>query len=374
MTTAYTHARLYTGQQVLDDHTLVISGDTIVAIHPSAEAVEAEAIHDCTGWSICPGLIDVQVYGGGGALFSTHPTLATLENLATHCYRHGTIGFLATLPTSPPALMEQAIEAGCTFKAKYPQALFGLHLEGPFLNTAKCGAHPTEWILPFEESAFSYWLQRGKGVVQVMTIAPEFLTPTAIALASASGVRLSAGHSNATYDQATAAFQQGVPLATHLFNAMSALGHRAPGLVGAIFDHPRVCASVIADGVHVDYAVVRTAKRLLGERLLLITDAVDDSGKGIYQFYKKDDYYVNAAGVLSGSALTLPSAVHNCVTHEVCDLAEALRMASLYPARALHIDHYWGQLKVGFSGKVARFHDEDVQNTFQPMWALEIAR
>jgi N-acetylglucosamine-6-phosphate deacetylase len=349
MTTLYINACIFTGEAFIENGQVLVQDGRITDVSSETRNIKHETrLIDLKGALLAPGLIDLQVYGGGGALFSTNPTLFTLENIAAHCQKNGTVGFLATMPTNSPAQMEAAIEAGLAFRDKYPDVLFGLHLEGPFISVAKRGAHPQEHIQAPNAENVAYWLQRGQGIVRIMTLAPEVCSPDVRALAAQYGVVFSAGHSNATYAEATEALNNGFAVATHFFNAMSAFGSREPGVVGAVFDHPTACTSIIADGVHVDFASVRIAKRLLGERLWLITDAVDDSGSDIYRFYKKDNYFVNEAGILSGSALTMPQAVHNCVQHHICDLAEALRMASLYPARVLGVDHEYGRIATGY--------------------------
>lgn len=356
--TAITGATIFTGEAVLNQHTLLIKNGFIVAIQPNHLPVpEGYERLDRSGKMLSAGLIDAQVYGGGGALFSTHPTLDTLENLYTFNRRHGTVGVYPTLPTQSEAMMIQAIEAVRQFQSKYPDALLGLHLEGPFLNAEKKGAHPADLIQQPTAEKLRHWFELGQGALKIMTLAPECLTDDIGNLAEQYGVVLSAGHSNATYQQAMAAFDGPFSMATHLFNAMSPLGHRAPGLVGAAFDHASARASIIADGVHVDFAAVRIAKQVMGRRLFLITDAVDDSGAEPYRFYKKDDHYVNGDGILSGSALTMPQAVINCVNHGVCDLHEAIRMASLYPAQALGIDDRFGRIAVGYSGVLCEWAD-----------------
>lgn len=351
MTTLYINARVFTGEAFIENGQVLVQDGRITDVYGTSDTrhttYDTHPI-DLKGALLAPGLIDLQVYGGGGALFSTNPTLETLENIAAHSQKNGTVGFLATMPTNSPAQMEASIDAGLAFRDKYPDVLFGLHLEGPFISVVKRGAHPQEYIQTPTVENVAYWLKRGQGIVRIMTLAPEVCSPEICALAAQYGAVFSIGHSNATYAVATEALNNGFAVATHFFNAMSAFGSREPGVVGAILDHPTACTSIIADGVHVDFASVRIAKRLLGERLWLITDAVDDSGSGIYHFYKKDNYFVNEAGTLSGSALTMPQAVRNCVQHNICDLAEALRMASLYPARVLGVDHKYGRIATGY--------------------------
>ncbi|MFT4022399.1 MAG: amidohydrolase family protein [Flavihumibacter sp.] len=185
-------------------------------------------------------------------------------------------------------------------------------------------------------------------MVKLMTIAPECFSPESLGYLQSTGIILSLGHSNASYEQAMAAFDRGIPLATHLYNAMSGLQHRAPGVVGAVFDHPRVMASVVADGYHVDAAAMRIAKKIMGDRLFLITDAVTQNTEGDYRHILSENRYVMPDGTLSGSALTMYKAVRFCVEQVGIGYDEALRMASMYPARALGIDAYHGKIAPGY--------------------------
>jgi N-acetylglucosamine-6-phosphate deacetylase len=169
----------------------------------------------------------------------------------------------------------------------------------------------------------------------MMTVAPEVCTPEIVNILRDHGVTVAAGHSNATFREATDGFIQGIKTATHLFNAMSPLHHRDPGLPGAVFNSDKACASIIADGIHVDFTVLTMAKKIMKERLFLISDAVEENDHGAYQHVRQHDRYTLPDGTLSGSKLTMHAAVKNCVTHAGISPEEALRMASLYPAQLI---------------------------------------
>ncbi|MFY0253288.1 N-acetylglucosamine-6-phosphate deacetylase [Chitinophaga sp. 30R24] len=230
--------------------------------------------------------------------------------------------------------------------------MLGLHLEGPFINPVKKGAHLEQYIHPPTQEDINWILENGGGVVKIMTLAPECCSPELVRQLQAAGITVFAGHSNATYSQAYTFFDNGIRHATHLFNAMSPLESRAPGLVGAVYDHPQVMASIVADGVHVDFAAVRISKKIMQDRLFLITDAVEESKDGAYVYFREKDRYVNATGVLSGSCLTMVNAVHNCVEQVGVPLEEALRMASLYPARAIGREQSLGRIAVGYDASL----------------------
>src|SRR5690606_29430246 len=204
-----------------------------------------------------------------------------------------------------------------------------LHLEGPYLNPEKRGAHPANLIRKPEKAEIRSLLLRAGTSLRMMTIAPEQFDDELIDLLLRRGIILSAGHSNATFDEAMHGFRKGIQAVTHLFNAMSPFHHRNPGLPGATFQSDTAKASIIADGIHVDYQTLAISKRLLGDRLFLITDAVVAVDTGTYTHVFAGDRYTLPDGTLSGSALTMMQAVANCVLHAGIPLAEALRMASL---------------------------------------------
>lgn len=347
MTYLLTNCHLFTGDAFLPQHAVLVEGRTIAAVlAPSQLPTDLPQV-DAQGLLVCPGFIDLQLYGGGGHAFGLAPSLAALEHLRQHTLRHGTTSFLPTVPTPTPTILATAIEVIRQALPTMP-GLLGLHLEGPYLNPAKRGVHPTAYLAQPTRPRLHALLHQCQGVLRLLTLAPELLGTAERDLLRTSGVVLSAGHSNATYAQSMDAFAHGFTAATHLFNAMSPLTSREPGLVGAIYDHPTVPASIVVDGRHCAYASVRISQRLLGERLFLISDATDVGGAGAYAFKRHDDHFVDASGTLAGSGLTLLNAVRNCVQQVGLSLAESLRMASLYPARVLGLAHKMGRVAPGY--------------------------
>ena len=181
----------------------------------------------------------------------------------------------------------------------------------------------------------------------MITLAPEQCSRQVINLILSHSIIISAGHSNAAYTEAKKSFADGVTAVTHLFNAMSPLQHRAPGLAGAAMDDDHIMASIIPDGHHVDFAAIRIAKKAMQETLFVITDAVTDTATAYYPHQKTGDKY-EAGGILSGSALTMVKAVQNLTAHGGIALGEALRMCSLYPARLLKSDNSLGMIAPGY--------------------------
>lgn len=353
-----TPCTVYTGAEVLPDHAVLINGERIEAVLPAGGKLPVDVPRrDGRGLHLCPGFVDLQIYGGGGVLFSVAPTPPVLARLRAHTLRHGTTSFLPCLPTSPPALMTEALTTVAAALPTMP-GLLGLHLEGPYINPLKKGAHQAEFIQIPTPQSVDELLAQAAGALRLMTLAPERAGPAVVARLRAAGVVLSAGHSAATHEEASAAFGQGFRTTTHLFNAMSGFESRAPGLVGAVYDAAQAQASIIADGVHCAYAALRISHKILGERLFLITDAVESSTHGAYRFHRQGDYFVDENGTLAGSALTMLTAVRNCVRHAGIPLPEALRMAALYPARVLGLADTIGRLAPGYQADMCLFDDE----------------
>ncbi|MGN6351968.1 MAG: N-acetylglucosamine-6-phosphate deacetylase, partial [Parafilimonas sp.] len=212
-------------------------------------------------------------------------------------------------------------------------------------SKAKRGAHNPGWIFSPSIQQARELLEYGKDVIKIITLAPEVVSKEVIELVQSYNVVVSAGHSNATYEQATQSFNT-ITTATHLYNAMSAFQHREPGMVGAIFNHASVNCSIVPDGYHVSFPAIRIAKKLIGERLFAITDAVTETYEGYYTHALDGDKYA-ANGILSGSALTMNKCVKNFVEHCNIYTEEALRMCSLYPARVLNMENELGIIATG---------------------------
>ncbi|HEY0272335.1 MAG TPA: N-acetylglucosamine-6-phosphate deacetylase [Chitinophaga sp.] len=347
MLTAYLHARIFTGEVFVQDHAVLVHDRRIVSVLPVG-AVPADARRvDLQGALLAPAFIDLQLYGGNGRLLVQQPDAATIKATYDYCMAGGATHFMITLPTTSFEIMEQGMQAVRDYWAQGGQGCLGLHLEGPFMNPAKKGAHLEKYIKQPTTADIDWILEKGRDTVKYMTLAPERCDPALVARLQDAGIVISAGHSNATYEEATLGFQQGISTATHLFNAMSPLQGREPGMVGAIYDNPRVAVSVVADGVHVDFNSIRISKQILGDRLFLITDAVTENPAGDYVYLFRQDRYVNGLGVLAGSCLTQLQGVKNCVEKVGLTLAESLRMASLYPARAAGL-HTKGRIAPGY--------------------------
>jgi N-acetylglucosamine-6-phosphate deacetylase len=263
---------------------------------------------------------------------------------------------MITMATNTIEKFLQGFEAVRAYWQEGGKGLLGLHLEGPCINPTKRGAHLANCIKAPSKEEVTLLLKKGEGVFKMMTLAPEQCDDAIIELLQQHNILISAGHTNATYQQAMTAFNKGIPAATHLFNAMSPLQHRECGMVGAIMNHPLVMSSIVCDGVHVDYAAVPIAKQVLQQRLFFITDAVAETTSGEYQHLLRGNRYALPDGTLSGSALTMLQCVKNAVTHVGISLEEALRMASAYPAK-LVTDKKLGKLEKGYQASFVVFDD-----------------
>lgn len=346
---AFYNGTIFTGSEFLNGKALLINGDRIVAVTDETMMTADAERYDLAGNSIAPAFIDLQLYGGNGKLFSQELTAAALQSTDDYCVSGGCSRFLITLATNSIAVFLQGIDVVKTFlNENSGSGLLGVHLEGPYINPVKRGAHLPEHIKQPTVDELKLLLDKAEGVVKMMTLAPEQCSDEVVQLLIDNNVIVSAGHSNATYKQATNGFNKGITAATHLFNAMSPFQGREPGMVGAIYDHATVHSSIVCDGFHTSWEAVRISKKIMQERLFLITDAVTETKEGAYQHLLKDGRYVLPDGTLSGSALTMMKAVNNCVQQAGISFDEALRMSSLYPARVIGRDHLLGKLAEGY--------------------------
>ncbi|WPG22107.1 N-acetylglucosamine-6-phosphate deacetylase [Kosakonia cowanii] len=361
---ALTHCRIFTGHEILDDHALVVADGLIERLCPQAELPADIEQRSLNGALLAPGFIDVQLNGCGGVQFNDTAeavSVETLEIMQRANEKSGCTSYLPTLITTSDDLMKQGVQVMRDYLAKYPNQALGLHLEGPWLNIIKKGTHNPDFVRK-PDAALVDFLCQNADVITKITLAPEVAGCEVIRKLADAGIVVSAGHSNATLNEAKAGFRAGITFATHLYNAMPYITGREPGLAGAVLDDTDVYCGVIADGLHVDYVNIRNAKRLKGDRLCLVTDATAPAGAHIDQFifagktiYYRNGLCVDENGTLSGSALTMIEGVRNLVEHVGIALDEALRMATLYPARAIGVDKKLGTLAAGKVANLTAF-------------------
>ena len=334
---------------VFVESTISVEGSHICAIKPG---IDPGAGLVTTGW-IAPGLIDLQVNGGFG--FDLTADSATVAPLADKLPMTGVTSFLPTLITSPletyPRLLRDLEQAA---REAHGANVLGVHLEGPYLNLKRVGAHNPDYVRAPNLNELEQWA--GSPMVRLVTLAPEL--PGALDLIArlrAHDIVVSAGHSDATYEEAMKGFAAGITWGTHLFNAMSPLAHREPGLVGAFLSSDVPCG-LIADGVHAHPAAIKSVWRAKGSRgMTLVTDAMAAMGMPPGRYVLGDrDVIVDATsarlanGALAGSVLQMDAAVRNMIAFTGCSLADAITMASTTPARVIGLADRKGQIAPGF--------------------------
>lgn len=344
---ALCNATIFDGTKMHRDHAVLIEDDRIIDIISKNEIPSVAEQLFLDEILIAPAFIDVQIYGAGNHLFSHSLNSDALKAADNYCVKGGCSRFLITIATNTIDVFVKGMETVYEF-LQQPTGLMGLHMEGPYINKQKRGAHLEHCIHEPTYDEVKMLLNKSQGFLKMMTVAPEVCSNEVMELLQQQNIVLSAGHSNATYQQATIAFNKGIKTATHLFNAMSPLQSREPGMVGAVYNHPSVYSSIVCDGIHVDYAAVSISKKIMEERLFLITDAVAAVTEGAYQHVFQKDRFVLPDGILSGSALTMIQAVNNCAEHAGISFEEALRMASLYPAQVMGLEHEFGKIKKGY--------------------------
>lgn len=365
--TAITGARIFDGDVWHNGKTLLIEGSTIAGVVP-ADAVPANAdIIDATGQILVPGFVDLQVNGGGGVLLNEQPDV---DGIAAICAAHakfGTTALLPTLITDTREVRTRAIQAGREALAKGVPGFIGLHLEGPHLSVARKGVHDPSLIRPMEQADLDEMLGcRGAFDALMITVAPESTTPEQVSALAGAGFIVSLGHTDSDCGTASRYFKAGARTVTHLFNAMSPLGHREPGMVGATLDNHDVFAGLIADGFHVDpisMGVALRAKNGPG-RIFLVTDAMstigtDDTGFLLNgrQIYRKGGRLTLADGTLAGADIDMLSSVR--FVHEKLGfpLEEAVRMATVYAAAAVRLGSRKGCIRPGFDADFVLLRD-----------------
>lgn len=357
MLLAYKAPKIFTGEEWLTRCAVVVKNGLVESIVNDENIPAGATVIPYTNGFLAPCFIDIQIYGAFESLLAVEPTAASLQKLYNYCKAGGAPYFQPTVATNSYDIFYKCIDAIKDYWQKDGKGVIGLHIEGPWISKAKKGAHIDEFIHSPTIKQAETLLEYGKGVITMITLAPEVCSTEVIELVQLYGVIISAGHSNASFEQANEAFSKGIEAATHLYNAMSPLQHRAPGLVGATMHHSTVRSSIVADGHHVDFAAISIAKRIMQKRLFFITDAVTKTVKGYYPHQLEGDKYVSN-GILSGSALTMAKCVKNGVKKAGIELSEALRMASLYPTQVLKIHHQLGRIAKGFKAAFVLMNDD----------------
>ncbi len=367
MPTFALHAdRVFTGEHFVENLAVLVEGDRVAGLVPPADLPAGLPRIRHPAAAVVPGWIDLQVNGGGGVLFNEERGVDGVRRLARAFAPTGTTALLPTFVTDRPDRMVEAIRAAAQALHSGVPGVVGLHLEGPFLAVARKGAHDPALIRPMAEADVDLLLDTGIDRL-LLTVAPETVPPHLIRRLVEGGVIVSLGHSDASYEVAMAAADAGARGVTHLFNAMSQLNHRAPGLVGAALDHGGLWSWIIADGHHVAPAALRAAiaAKRGPAKLMLVTDAMPPAGAPGDTFSlngrtvrRRDGRLTLEDGTLAGSDLTMDQAIRIAVRTLGVPLAEALRMASLYPAQFLRIDDRYGRIAPGYRADLVVLGDD----------------
>ncbi|OAN11500.1 N-acetylglucosamine-6-phosphate deacetylase [Photobacterium jeanii] len=366
---AITNVDVFDGHQIHTKQAIILNGDTIERV-VAMEAAELPAdTIDGKGALATAGFIDVQINGCGGVLLNTDRRKATLDTMNATNLRHGTTQYLPTFITSREEPMKEVIDLVASIEDPQAEGILGLHLEGPFISKEKKGAHQEDCIRKLDEQTAHYLADNAKHI-SVLTLAPENASQKVIDILTQAGITVSLGHTNSTYDECAA--KHGITMATHLYNAMTPLGSREPGTVGYIFDQ-KPYAGIIVDGIHSSYASVRIAHQQLGDKLFMVTDAVNPAGTDMKEYdmagttaYVTDGKCHYADGTIAGAAITMIEGVRNLIEHVGVSKEEALRLASLNPAKSLGIENEYGRIAAGYKANITLLNKAlEVQSTFQ---------
>ncbi|OCP20824.1 MULTISPECIES: N-acetylglucosamine-6-phosphate deacetylase [unclassified Ensifer] len=350
-------ARLFDGIEWHDGAALLIEAGRVKAIVAAGDVPAGATVVDAHGMLLVPGFVDLQVNGGGGALLNEEPSVEGIRQICTAHAKFGTTALLPTLITDTREVRSATIHAGLQAKAAGVPGFLGLHLEGPHLSVARKGAHDPSLIRPMDDADLAEMLDCAKALgVLMVTVAPENATKEQVRALADAGVVVSLGHTDVGYDTAVSYAKAGARTVTHLFNAMSGLGHREPGVVGAALATGTLHAGLIADGYHVDPASMGVALRAKTGpgQIFLVTDAMSPIGTDMTSFelngreiLRHGGRLTLADGTLAGADIDMLSSVR--FVHEKLGLPveEALRMASAYPADAMGISSHKGRLLPG---------------------------
>ena len=349
---ALINGEIYTGEGIVKNKAIIIDGNRVEALVD--EIPKDIKVIDLQGKIVAPAFIDLQLNGCGGVLFNDEISLETLRIMNETNIKTGTTSYLPTLITTTDENIEKALKLVEENENLEEIGVLGLHIEGPYISIPKKGIHNPAYIRVMSDEIIHKIAKFGSKVTKIMTIAPENAKVEHLKELKDSGINLSIGHTNATYEEALEKVEY-FKMATHLFNAMSSFTSREPGVIGAIFENKSLYTGIIVDGVHSHYGSVKIAKDILKEKLFLVTDAVAPVGTNMESFMfegnkvlYKDGKCISPDGTLGGSALTMIEGVQNLVKHVGVSLEEALFMASTYPAKAIRVDDKYGYIKEGY--------------------------
>ena len=362
------NAKIFDGEKFTDKDAVIIKDKKIKKVTNASELSEEELknheVVDINGMILSPGFLDLQINGCGGVLFNDDISRKALEIMNETNKRFGCTSFLPTLITSPDEKIEKALDLMKEMQDKEEIGVLGLHIEGPYISVEKKGIHRPEYIRILSDEMIQKIADAGPEVTKIITIAPEKAKVEHLKTLKNAGLNIAVGHTNATYEECMEK-KEYFNCATHLYNAMSPLESRNPGVIGFLFNNDTTNCGIIIDGFHMEYPSAEIAKKILKERLYLVTDAVSPAGtdnmtefmfEGNKVFYK-DGKCFSPTGTLGGSALVMIDGIKNLVEHVHVSQEEALRMATSYPAKAISVDDRYGYIKEGYTADMTYFDE-----------------
>jgi N-acetylglucosamine-6-phosphate deacetylase len=341
-------------EKLIEDHYIELRDNKITQIGPLHDLKHSDDVIEYKNSTIAQGLFDIQINGGDGILFNDAPSVASIERVSNAHRRFGTTSLLPTVISDELCLMrEMARSVEQALDAKI-RGIKGIHFEGPFLNPERKGVHNEKFMRQKEADFLSILDEFQLGHVLV-TLAPEKVSPGFIKDLHSRGVRISAGHSAATYNQIHGAVKLGLSGFTHLYNAMTPTTAREPGVVGAALELHQCFSGIIADGHHIHKAVLKQALAALStERAMLVSDAMPCAASDITEFMLGQRRVtvtggkcITEEGTLAGSAITLSDAVHYCISKLGCSVEDTIKMASTTPAYFMGLSDKIGSLEIG---------------------------
>ena len=363
------NAKIFDGEKFIEENAVITEGKLIKKVLKASELTQDEIngneVIDINGMVLSPGFIDLQINGCGGVLFNDDISMEALKIMNETNKKFGCTSFLPTLITSPDEKIEKALELIKANRDKEERGVLGLHIEGPYISVEKKGIHRPEYIRVLSDEMIKKIADAGPEVTKIITIAPEKAEVRHLKTLKNAGINIAVGHSNATYEECMEK-KEYFNCATHLYNAMSPLESRKPGVIGFLFNNDTTNCGIIVDGFHMEFPAVEIAKKILKERLYLVTDAVSPAGttdmkefmfEGNRVLYENGKC-ISPSGTLGGSALVMSEGVKNLVEHVNVSQEEALRMATSYPAKAVSVDDRYGYIREGYIADLTYF-DKD---------------
>jgi N-acetylglucosamine-6-phosphate deacetylase len=371
-------AKICLPDTIINDHYLIVNNGIITHINQedTPKPDHIEIIKLSSNHTIIPGFIDVHIHGANGSDVMD-ATPESLHNIATTISKQGVTNFLATTMTASDSETSQALKNVALYNQTQNNSgakICGVHLEGPFLSEAKIGAQNSKFLANPNIKLFSKWIEKSDSLIKKVTIAPELShADPLIKYMLNNKIIPSIGHTNCTAKQAQSCINLGATSATHLFNAMSGVSHRKPGAATAILLDDRVYSELIVDGVHLSPEIIQLVFKVKGcDKIILVTDAMSAQSYGDGQFMLGGQKVIvsgNEArlenGALAGSVLTMNKAVKNMLSTTECSLPDAIKMATLTPAKNIGLDHIIGSISVGKRADLAIIDDKfNISHTF----------